>query len=95
MKALTLGITLLSLSLLSFASLAADLEHGKSLHNDKCQGCHDARIYTRPNRIIHSFEDLHARVEFCDTASKAGFSPQDIDDVVGYLNATYYKFPTQ
>jgi len=71
---------------------AADLANGEALHQRKCTGCHDHRQYTRPNRIVHTFEDLHARVKFCDGAANAGFSADDIDDVVAYLNARYYKF---
>lgn len=69
-----------------------DVEHGKKLHEAKCMGCHDNRQYTRPNRIIHTFEDLHARVEFCDSAANANFSLNDLDDVVEYLNVNFYKF---
>jgi len=66
--------------------------NGKKLHDAKCFGCHDNRQYTRKNRIIHTYEDLHARVEFCDAASNAGFSFDDLDDVVTYLNTEFYKF---
>ncbi len=66
--------------------------NGKKLHDAKCTGCHDTRQYTRKNRIIHTYEDLHARVEFCDSASNAGFSFDDLDDVVTYLNTEFYKF---
>ena len=72
--------------------MAADAARGKTLHDAKCFGCHDTRQYTRKNRIIHTFEDLQGRVEFCDAASKAGFSPEDIEDVVAYLNKEFYKF---
>ncbi len=74
------------------ADRVPDAEQGKVLHEKNCMECHDNRQYTRPNRIIHTFEDLHARVEFCDTASNAGFSFNDIDDVVEYLNVNFYKF---
>ena len=66
--------------------------NGKKLHDAKCFGCHDTRQYTRKNRIVHTYEDLHARVEFCDAASNAGFSFDDLDDVVTYLNTEFYKF---
>lgn len=79
-------------SIMSSATLAADAAKGKTLHDAKCQGCHDTRQYTRKNRIIHTFEDLHSRVEFCDAASNAGFTLDDIDDVVAYLNKEFYKF---
>ena len=77
-------------------ALAADATkgavNGKKLHDAKCFGCHDTRQYTRKNRIVHTYEDLHARVEFCDAASNAGFSFDDLDDVVTYLNTEFYKF---
>ncbi len=72
---------------------AADTAKGKALVGERCTGCHDDRIYTRPNRIVHSLRDLHGRVKFCDSAANAGFSDGDIDDVVSFLNHTYYKFP--
>ena len=73
-------------------SSVAGAANGKKLHDAKCTGCHDTRQYTRKNRIIHTYEDLHARVEFCDAASNAGFSFDDLDDVVTYLNTEFYKF---
>lgn len=86
-------ITLLGLlCVLAFPVLAADEAKGKKLHDAKCFGCHDTRQYTRKNRIVHTYDDLHGRVEFCDAASNAGFSFNDIDDVVAYLNAEFYKF---
>lgn len=69
-----------------------DVAHGKTLVDKKCMSCHDNRQYTRPNRIIHTFEDLRGRVEFCDSASNANFSFDDLDDVVEYLNVNFYKF---
>ncbi len=71
---------------------APDATHGKILHNKNCMGCHDNHQYTRPNRIIHTFEDLSARVKFCDAAANANFSSDDLTDVVEYLNADFYKF---
>ena len=85
-------LVILTSAILATPVLAADAAHGKVLHDKKCMGCHDTHQYTRPNRIIHTFEDLHARVEFCDTASSANFSLDDIDDVVAYLNQKFYKF---
>jgi len=91
MKKLSLlfGLSLLTLSQTSFA---ANAEHGKKLYGDRCHGCHDTKIHTRPNRIIHTFDDLVGRVKFCDNASAANFSESDIMDVVEYLNQDFYKF---
>jgi len=89
---LTFIVMAFAMSLSWAADRAPNITHGKALVDKKCMSCHDNRQYTRPNRIIHTFEDLHARVEFCDTASNANFSFDDIDDVVEYLNTDFYKF---
>ena len=71
---------------------ASDIKNGKKLYDKKCQGCHDNKIHTRPNRIIHTYEDLDARVKFCDGAAKSNFSDTEIVDVIDYLNDDFYKF---
>ena len=77
----------------AFSAGAADAEHGKTLHDGKCTGCHGTRMYTRPNRKIHNLQELQARVEFCNNAAKAGFGKADRADVIDYLNRDFYKFP--
>jgi len=85
---------LFGLSFLVFSqlSLAADGAHGKKLYDERCHACHDTKIHTRPNRIIHTYDDLVGRVKFCDNAASANFSDSDINDVVEYLNKSFYKF---
>lgn len=73
-------------------AMAADAEHGKEIYQARCHGCHDTRVHTRPNRIIHTYEDLVNRVRFCDTQAKAGFTDKEIYDVAEYLNNEFYKF---
>lgn len=90
-------MTVLSLGLLSIAAVqasdnAASVEDGKKLYAAHCTTCHDTKIHTRPNRIIHTYGDLVNRVKFCDVQSKAGFSDAQIHDVAEYLNANFYKF---
>lgn len=91
MKTLSLVIGLTMMAAVP-ASFAANAEHGKKLYDSHCHACHDTKIHTRPNRIIHTYDDLVGRVKFCDTASKANFSDSDMMDVVEYLNKTFYKF---
>ena len=89
---LTLLILASALTPALAANRSPDVAHGKTLVDKKCMGCHDNRQYTRPNRIVHTYEDLRGRVEFCDSASNANFSFDDLDDVVEYLNVNFYKF---
>ena len=68
----TIAATLLLTALSSAPALAANAENGKKLYTERCGGCHDTKVHTRPNRIVHTYEDLVNRVRFCDNAAKAG-----------------------
>ncbi|KPJ92899.1 MAG: hypothetical protein AMJ55_09050 [Gammaproteobacteria bacterium SG8_15] len=78
--------------LTALPAFAADVEKGKKLYTERCGGCHDTKVHTRPNRIVHTYEDLVNRVRFCDNAAKANLSEEEIYDVSDYLNDTFYKF---
>lgn len=87
---------LLPIGILLFSGMsyshAGDIATGKKLYDEKCNACHDTRIHTRPNRIVHTYEDLVNRVKFCDNAAKAGFDATQMENVTDYLNDTFYKF---
>ena len=71
---------------------AADIDNGDDLHFSNCTGCHDASVYTRDNRRVGNLERLRAQVRFCkDTLELTWFDDQ-VEDVVEYLNQTYYHF---
>ena len=91
-RALASGLIFVVVSITGTASLAADVEHGKKLYSERCGGCHDTKVHTRPNRIVHTYEDLVNRVRFCDNAAKANLKEEEIYDVSDYLNDTFYKF---
>jgi len=69
-----------------------DADNGKKLYETKCGGCHDTKVHTRPNRIVHTYEDLVSRVRFCDNAAQANLKENEIFDVSEYLNNAFYKF---
>ena len=79
-------------ALATTSSFASNVKHGKKLYTEKCGGCHGTRIHNRPNRIVHTYEDLVNRVRFCDNAAKAGLKDNEIYDVSDYLNEEFYKF---
>lgn len=89
MKQLT---TLFLLMALTPFGQAADIEKGKVAHEAKCMACHDNSIYTRANSIIHSYSSLQNRVKFCDVAAQANLSEVQIDNIIAYLNESFYKF---
>ncbi len=86
-------ITLIITAASAFQIAPAAEQPGKALVGQHCQRCHDNSIFTRSDSIIHSWPELQARVEFCDNASQAHMTEAEINQVIEYLNDTYYKFP--
>ena len=86
-----------ALMMTAFAALPASASDavGKQLQQTNCQQCHDDSIYTRKNSIIHSLPELQARVEFCESANNKHWTDTQIEQVVNYLNNTFYHFPTK
>jgi len=81
---------------------AADVAHGKKLHDAHCTSCHismtggdGSLIYTRKNRRVSSLSALQAQVRRCDASLEFKMFDEDIEDVVAYLNQTFYKFPAK
>ncbi len=71
---------------------AANIGHGKFLYEQHCTRCHDTRVHTRPDRRIGSLEALQSQVQRCEHNASVNWPQQDVDDVVGYLDANFYKF---
>jgi len=89
----------LILTALANPVVASDINRGKSLHDDNCIECHvsiqggdGSGIYTRPDRRIDSLPALSSQVNRCKNSMGVSWPQDQIDDVVAYLNKTYYKF---
>lgn len=74
------------------ALLLGDAAKGKALHDRYCTGCHDNGVYTRADRSVGSAEGLIGRVKLCNTQLKTGLSKDEMNDVVKYLNDSFYRF---
>ena len=72
--------------------LAVDLENGKSLHDENCLRCHDESKYTREDRMIKNFQQLHERIKQCELMAELTWFDEEIDDVAAYLNDQFYHF---
>ena len=92
MHATRTSITLIATLLLTGPAIAADIANGKALHDTVCKTCHQADYYTRKDSIIHSSTALTKQVTNCQAGAGENWSTAQIEDVVAYLNATYYKF---
>lgn len=74
------------------ALLPGNAAAGKKLHAANCVSCHDDKVYTRSPRRVNSVGGLIGQVEFCNQQLKKGLSKDQLNDLVAYLNETYYKF---
>ena len=70
----------------------ADAARGKTLHDEQCTKCHGTDVYTRSDRFIKNREALVKQVQRCQLSAGAQWFDEDVNDVVEYLNATFYKF---
>ena len=71
---------------------AADAGRGKQLVGENCTSCHDDSVYTRKDRRVTTLDGLKTQVKRCELNLGLTWFDEDIQDVVSYLNKTYYKF---
>jgi len=70
----------------------ADAERGQQLHDEHCMKCHDSGVYTRENRRVADQAALVKQVKRCELNLGLRWFDSDINDVVQYLDQSYYKF---
>ncbi len=87
-SALLLPICILSTSVYA----APDAQRGKVLHDQSCAGCHDTKVYSRPQKRMQSLAALQGQVKRCTQPAGAEWDQQDLADVVEYLNSSFYQF---
>ena len=89
----------LSLLLIAGTVAAGDIEKGRELHSENCINCHASMmggdgtgIYTRPDRRIEDYAGLKKQVKRCKNSLGVSWPEHQIDDLLTYLNTTFYKF---
>ncbi len=87
--------------IISNSSFAGDIKRGQELHDENCISCHKSMqggdgsgIYTREDRRIDSFAALTKQVKRCKTSLGVSWPEHQIEDVIAYLNDSFYKFKT-
>ena len=70
----------------------ADAERGQQLHDEHCMKCHDSGVYTREDRRVADRDALVKQVKRCELNLGLSWFDTDINDVVQYLDQSYYKF---
>ena len=87
---------LLSSSLFSTASFA-DVDNGKTLHNESCISCHmgggdHTALYKSKDRKVKTIGRLQGMVSLCTQNLNIEWFPDEEKDVIEYLNKQYYHF---
>ena len=82
-------LALLFITLQSQAQ-AQDLQRGKLLHDTHCVSCHDARIYSRSNRVANDADRLRLEVDRWRKNISLPWEQGEIDAVTAFLASRYY-----
>lgn len=85
---------LLALAFFSLPAAAQDAGRGKLVYETQCDGCHYARLHERErsNSRVQSLADLRDQVVLRAGQTGRPFTLEDLEDLVEYLNRSYYRF---
>ena len=87
------GVTIASLLIVAQPSASgADVARGRALYENHCIVCHTSKVHRREPRVASDPVQLRAIVEKWQVEQGLRWSREDIEDVVGYLTLTYYKY---
>ena len=64
---------------------------GQALHDTICRGCHEEDMYTKRHLSRNPYFDLRMQTRLWSEVVKMKWSEAEIDDVVHFLQKTYYN----
>jgi len=79
------------LALPAAAADVPDFERGRQLYENHCIVCHTPKVHRRIPPMPIDLKDLRVIVASWAREEKLGWTPQDVDDVVHYLDRTNYR----
>jgi hypothetical protein len=74
------------------ASFGADAARGRALYENHCQNCHTPKIHSRTNKLPMTKHEVRLIVDDWRRQVNLPWTPEEVEDVVEYLNVTRYKF---
>lgn len=74
------------------APLPGDAASGKKLYNANCTSCHNDSVHTRKDHTVKSLQGLTDQIHNCEHMTDVKLEKNQVNDLVKYLNETYYKF---
>lgn len=86
-------VNLIVALLLASPAFAQDPERGRELYDTHCGDCHYIRVHERDRSrsLVHSIAELREQVTRYAAQTKHPFTSEDIEDLVAYLNQSYYR----
>jgi hypothetical protein len=70
---------------------AQDEDRGRVLHDTYCVMCHDARIYTREDRIARDYRDIRGEVRRWAVNIGMKWDDADVERVATHIATKYYR----
>ena len=70
-----------------------DLERGRALYENHCVVCHTSKVHRRYPPSAIDMEALRFIVKVWAEENRLKWGPEEIEDVVQYLDRTHYRFP--
>jgi hypothetical protein len=64
---------------------------GQALHDTICRGCHEEDMYIKRHLSRNPYFDLRMQTRLWSEVVKMKWSDTEIDDVVYFLQRTYYN----
>ena len=86
------GALLLAVPAMAGAQAIPDLERGRALYENHCVVCHTPKVHRRVPSLAIEVADLRYIVTLWATQQNLRWSPEDIEDVVHYLDRVHYRF---
>lgn len=80
------------IALPAVAADAPDLERGRTLYELNCIVCHTSKVHRRVPPSAIDLDALRFIVKVWVEEQNLRWSPEDIEDVVQYLDLTHYRF---
>jgi mono/diheme cytochrome c family protein len=81
----------LILFLVAYPAAGQDAQRGRDLYDTHCGGCHYERVHERTTSDIKSLGALRAAVAKWAPQTKRNFTPDELADIVEYLNVSHYR----
>ncbi len=82
-------------ALLLPAAAQEPFDRGKALYEHHCMACHESWAHTRQGRRVRTVAELRQRAEAWSVHSRLDWTAEDINDVVEYLNRSFYQMETR